>query len=415
MFRKVALERLSSPEQLDLLMRVISPLAWIALLPLLGIILMAVLWGWFGSVPTKVFGKCVLINPVGLADVSAISPGRVAEVLARIGDTVQANQVVARVAQPELADRIDKAESRVRELEAQGRVVRSFAGRNRDLSAQTIAQQKQNLESQLRAIEDRARILRERADTQVKLLKEGLLTNQQVLQTRQDLAQAGLDADSVRGQIKQLALRQLEAEKQGQSEIASIEGQINEARRALDSLLETRKQMTAISTPYAGRVVEIKAGLGSLVGAGSSIMSIEKAGETSGGLEAVIYVPAAEGRKVQPKMTAQVTPTTVKREEYGYMFGTVSFVSDYPATTQSMMLLLQNEALVKELMGSAPPTEIRAGLVPATNYSGYRWSSPAGPPVLVRSGTLCNAEVVVEQQRPLSLVIPILKKSLGVD
>src|SRR6187399_2567538 len=33
LFRKIALERLSSPEQLDSLMRVITPKAWLALLP----------------------------------------------------------------------------------------------------------------------------------------------------------------------------------------------------------------------------------------------------------------------------------------------------------------------------------------------------------------------------------------------
>jgi HlyD family secretion protein len=71
--------------------------------------------------------------------------------------------------------------------------------------------------------------------------------------------------------------------------------------------------------------------------------------------------------------------------------------------------------LVKELMGQAPPTEIRAALLPAKNFSGYRWTSPSGPPVTVKSGTLCSAEIVVDQQRPIELVIPALKKTLGVD
>ncbi len=415
MFRKVALERLSSPEQLDLLMRVISPIGWIALFPLVAIIVAAGAWGWLGSVPTKVFGKCVLINPVGLADVSSLSAGRVAEVRVRVGDMVTANQVVARLAQPELADRIEKAESRLRELEAQDRIVRSFAGRSRELSMQAVAQQRHAHESQLRAVEERGRILAQRATTQAALLKEGLLTSQQVLQTRQELAQTQLDAENIRGQIKQLALRELETDKQGQNEIASIASQVNEARRTLDSLRESDRQMTSVITPYEGRVVEIKAGAGSLVGAGTSLMSIEKATGGSGGLEAVIYVPAADGRRVQPRMSAQVMPSTVKREEYGYMQGRVAYVSDYPATVQSMMLLLQNDTLVKELMGVAPPTEIHAALLPDNNRSGYRWSSPGGPPVVVRSGTLCTAEIVVEEQRPISLVIPILKKSLGMD
>jgi HlyD family secretion protein len=132
----------------------------------------------------------------------------------------------------------------------------------------------------------------------------------------------------------------------------------------LESLFEQRKQMTAVVSPYEGRVVEIKTGVGSLVAPGSSLLTIEKQNTEPGGLQAVIYVPAADGRKVQPNMTAQVTPSTVKREEYGFMFGKVAYVSDYPATAQSMMLLLQNDTLVKELMGNSPPTEIRSVLTP---------------------------------------------------
>jgi HlyD family secretion protein len=414
-FRKVALERLSSPEQLDQLTRVVSPLGWLALIPLLALIVVAVAWGWFGSIPTKVFGRCVLINPVGLADVTSLSTGRVTDVLARVGDTVRVDQVVAHVAQPELADRIDKAQSRLRELEAQGSVVRTFSGRTSDLSGQAVAQQKQLLETQLRALQERARNLKQRVETQQQLLEQGLITKQQLLQTRQEETQVELDAENVRGQVRQLDLRRLETAKQGQNEVASIQSQINEARRTLESLYESRKQMTAVLSPYEGRVVDVKTGVGSLVGPGSSLVTVEKTSTGPGTLEAVVYVPAAEGRKVQRGMSAQITPSTVKREEYGFMFGEVAYVSDYPATAQSMMLLLQNETLVRELMGQAPPTEIRAGLVPANNFSGYRWTSPAGPAVKVTSGTLCRAEIVVSEQRPIELVIPAFKRHLGVD
>ena len=59
--------------------------------------------------------------------------------------------------------------------------------------------------------------------------------------------------------------------------------------------------------------------------------------------------------------------------------------------------------------------EIRAALRHAANYSGYEWSTAEGGPVRIASGTLCNAEIVVQVQRPLSLVLPSFRKSLGVD
>ncbi len=415
LFRKVALERLSSPEQLDSLMRVITPRSWLALAPLLGLLLLAVLWGWFGTIPTKVLAKCILLNPTGLQDVTSLSSGRVTEMRVRVGDSITAGQEIARVAQPELLDRVEQARQRLRELEAQALVIRSFAGQGSTLTAQAIAQQRQSLLGQQKAAEDRARLARERAGTLEKLLEQGLITRQSLLMTQQEEVAARLEAENIAAQIRQLSLRRLEGEKQGRNEVASIEAQIGEARRALASLEESKRQAVSVASPYAGRVVEIKVGPGMLVNQGSSLVTIEQPGAAGQGLEAVIYLAAADGKKVTRGMEAQVTPSTVRREEHGFMRASVDFVSEYPATQQSMMRLLQNETLVRELAGAAPPTEIRAPLQRADTRSGYRWSSTTGPSIDISAGTMCSAEIVVSRQRPVSLVIPILKKTLGVD
>ncbi len=415
LFRKVALERLSSPEQLDTLMRVITPKAWLALAPLLALIVLALIWGWFGSIPTKVAGKCILINPTGLADIASNASGRITALTVRVGDVVKVGQQVALVAQPELLDRIEKAEQRLRELQAQSRVVRAFSSQGVALGAEALAQQRRNLESRLRVMEEQARVALEREQTQVRLLEQGLITKQTLLQTQQERANLLLDAENVRNQVKELSLKKLEGDKLSRSEVATIDNQVNDAQRALDTLLQSKKLTTSLTSPFDGRVVEIKAGAGTLVTQGSSVLNVELTDVSSGRLQAVIYVDAAQGKRVAPRMEAQIVPTTIKREEHGFLHGVVDYVADYPSTTQSMMLLLQNENLVRDLAGTAPPIAIRAALQRAENFSGYRWSSAAGAPVKLASGTLCYAEIVVQTQRPLSLVIPILRKSLGVD
>jgi HlyD family secretion protein len=62
------------------------------------------------------------------------------------------------------------------------------------------------------------------------------------------------------------------------------------------------------------------------------------------------------------------------------------------------------------------PLETRVRLVgdPAT-FSGYQWTSSAGPPSKVTVGTLCRGSVTVKRQRPFELLIPYLVKKLGVD
>jgi len=65
-FRKAALERLSSPEQLDQLMQVTTPKGWLALIALAGLLVTAVILGFVGSIPVTVTGQCILLNRGGV-------------------------------------------------------------------------------------------------------------------------------------------------------------------------------------------------------------------------------------------------------------------------------------------------------------------------------------------------------------
>ena len=49
----------------------------------------------------------------------------------------------------------------------------------------------------------------------------------------------------------------------------------------------------------------------------------------------------------------------------------------------------------------------------AKTPSGFKWSSSLGPPIQIYSGTLSKGTVVVDDKRPISYVLPIVKKSLG--
>ena len=65
LFRKAALDRLSSPEDLDRLVSISSPRAWIALFGIGLLLAVAVAWSVFGTIPTRVKGQGILINSGG--------------------------------------------------------------------------------------------------------------------------------------------------------------------------------------------------------------------------------------------------------------------------------------------------------------------------------------------------------------
>lgn len=414
-FRKVSLERLSSPERLDMLVHVITARAWLVWATLAGIMVVALLWGFMGRVQTVVSGRAILLQQGGLAEVASAAQGRVLTVRVAIGDRVEEGQNVAEIAQPELVERQRQAEERLAELKASEARARSLLDQELALGEVSLSHQRRLLSRQLEGAHARAGILQERVISQQELLEQGLITRQALLGTQNDLTAAKLEAESLAGQIKELDLKRLASTRQAEAELGRIVSQVAEARRQLEGIVDAARLTTTVQSPYAGRVVEIKLASGALVSPGTPLLTVEADEGRNKLLEAAIFIPAVDGKRIRPGMTVQVMPSTIRREDFGYMIGEVVFVSDYPATAQSMTATLHNEELVRELSGASSPIEVRARLVRADNQSGYRWSTPEGPPVSVSAGTLARADIVTLTQRPVSLVIPALRNLLRID
>src|SRR5882724_8188165 len=73
LFRQTALEKLSSPEELDQLMQVTTPRGWFALAALIVLVVVAVVIGVFSVIPVRANASyCVLVKDVTTDAISAI-------------------------------------------------------------------------------------------------------------------------------------------------------------------------------------------------------------------------------------------------------------------------------------------------------------------------------------------------------
>jgi HlyD family secretion protein len=140
-------------------------------------------------------------------------------------------------------------------------------------------------------------------------------------------------------------------------------------------------------------------------------------------IEAVIYVPAEEAKKIQidergqPRafIAARISPTTVKPEEFGFIEGKVRNVSAYPVTKDGLIRVLHTDTLVERLTKDGAPIEVRVTLSRAATPSGYKWSSSIGPQVAISTGTLCQGSFEIARKTPISYVIPAIRKTLGME
>jgi multidrug efflux pump subunit AcrA (membrane-fusion protein) len=271
MFRKTALDRLSSPDQLDQLLRVTTLNGWIVLGAIGTLLIVVIVWGVAGRIATTVTGQGILLRGGRVYGVVSPIAGEVTALFVQVGDSVREGQVVAIITPPNTRD---------------------------------------------------------------------------------------------------------------------------------------ASQITRVTSSYNGRVIELRAERGSIVVPSDTIMSLEAADLP---LEAVVYLQAADSANVRPGMDVQVLPANVAREEYGFLRGRVTSVAAFPSTARGMALTIAHDELVDQFIVDGPPVEVRVALTPDTTPSGYRWSYAAGPPFEVRSGTLCQAAILLGEQRPISFVLPGLR------
>lgn len=413
-FRKVSLDRLSSPEQLDQQIRVATPRGWVALGAVALLILSGGVWSVTGQISDKVTGSGILVKSGGVLEVVAAATGRVSDVSVSVGDSVTEGQVVAWVAQPELSDQLTAARERLRNVQRAEQQSSTFASSDTRLQLENLSQQRVNLERSIQAADESLRWQLERVEVQQRLLSEGLITRPTLLAAQQQVEEVrqqrrAAEAERVQLDARELAVRNALAD-------ARLGGgrEIGEATAEVERLEREVRAGSQIRSPYTGRVLEVMAEQGKFLQRGEPVLSLDLTGQAIRELVGVLYVPSIHGKRLHPGMEVQIAPSTVRQEEYGMMIGRVTFVSPFPATLRGMERVVKNDQLVSELASQGAPYEVHADLqLDPTTASRYRWTSSEGPPMEIESGTVVQALVTVESQRPITKVLPLLRRWTG--
>lgn len=117
-YRKAALDKLSSPEQLDKAIKIIPPSFWIAVIG--GVVILAVLLAWsiVGRLPVKVTADGMYMGSGGLQSVVAEADGIVQDVFVREGDEVERGQILAQLDAGDYDEQISALDERKANVES---------------------------------------------------------------------------------------------------------------------------------------------------------------------------------------------------------------------------------------------------------------------------------------------------------
>ncbi|MBW4578389.1 MAG: NHLP bacteriocin system secretion protein [Tildeniella nuda ZEHNDER 1965/U140] len=475
-FRQESLERLSSPERLDQLMQVVAPKDWLSLASLGSLVLLAIGWSVFGKIPVTVTGRGVLLYPYRTTELQVRSGGQLKGLTIKVGDRVRKGDVIGVLDRADLQEELNQQTLKLAAFQKQDQQLSALANQRATVDVQVLQQQRQTLQQSLqdtqgltptRKAKDLLTVQKQRQAFQQTLQdKQALIPNlnQQLNNRKQLYAQGAIAFDTVleatqayQENLQQIANLNAQLQELDSKEIAieqsyrdairqtlALQAQLSDLNSKAKSLTQqtteaaiTRKnQLQAVQqtiaqlalqlrdngriiSKYNGRVLEMSAKVGQVLSQGAKLGIIQAEGQAEGAsqsLSTLVYFPIKDGKQIQPGMTLQITPDTVKRERFGGILGKVKAVSAFPVTKEGILSAVGNAEVTESLMSQGGQVEVLAVLdADPTTMTGYKWSSSRGPELQLSPGTTASVRVTVSQWSPITFVLPILRSVSGIN
>lgn len=413
MFRRTAMNAASSPEQLDAAIKLTSPVGWGATVALGVIVVSIVIWGFVGTLPSRVTGLGMIFSKGAVVHrVKAPGSGRVESVAVVVEQMVKKGDVLAIISQPKADQNLDFVTLDIVKAKEELDLFKKNFQQEKDTRTKTSEGIIASLKKKLSALNGQEVYLRSLVSNLKKDLNSGLVT-------RQDYENSLNQLHTVEAQTSEASISIVKAEASLTSFIIGQERQVRELERNLLKFEESKLDLQNtideekfIKSPVDGRVVGISIKAEDLIAGGGEVAIIYPHGA-----EKVVhaYFKISDGKKISPGMRVQTAPTSIESEIYGTVVGHVISVSEFPQSIEEIMNVIGNETVVRTMMADGAPIEVLIALEndPKT-FSGLKWSSSTGPQATITPGTLASAAVTTQNEHPINLIVPIMKTWTGI-
>ncbi|MFI4986718.1 MAG: biotin/lipoyl-binding protein, partial [Alphaproteobacteria bacterium] len=236
-FRAAAIERLSSPDQLEQLVRITRPFDWIAAVVICLGLAAVIAWSVIGRIPTRISGEGILISDGGrVVDAVSAVGGRLASIAVAVGDHVKEGQIIARLSQTDTEERHRSAAEVLHEREREHAALTAAIERELAAKAKSFAAQKAGYDQVIAAAEQRAGYLATDVKNLEATLAKGFATRREMEERRAELVAAQQRITDARNEILRLNAQKLDLEAQRERDRLASQLRINDARRQMEQL-----------------------------------------------------------------------------------------------------------------------------------------------------------------------------------
>ena len=405
LFRKAALDKLASPERLDVLMRVTSPMGWLALTTVGGILVGVIVWSILGSIPERIDGQGVLLRGGANKEIRSTGSGRCPALNLKATRSISVGEVLGTITAAGKNEEVNVARTKVQQLENQrlttewtpARTSRRGTERRSPgcaatstSSASTCSGPRPKWRASSRCSRTagsrpsgwKARAARSAQRSRRSPASRARSRPRKTASARRGSGGAGLDT---------------------QIQIASAELRAGRGPGRLAGIADQHRRRPGHRSAQDGR------------GHGGPE---RRRGRARGRHR------ERPGRRLrrrrrrqahQGRHDTEVSPSQVKREEYGFMLAEVSDLGEFIASREAVMSRMRNEADHQEADGPQRrhrgPGRPQAG----RDHERLRLVDVRRPPFKIGGGTLVSINIVVDRKAPITMVMPFLRKMFGVS
>ena len=109
LFRTEAIERMSSPDDLEALMPLAHPKEWLTIAVTATLMFLFLLWSFVGHIPTFVSGRGLLLRPNQVLQVQIPVSGRLQDLRVHPGDAIREGDILAAVDLEDIRKRLEES------------------------------------------------------------------------------------------------------------------------------------------------------------------------------------------------------------------------------------------------------------------------------------------------------------------
>lgn len=400
-------DKINPAAKINEMIQIIPSLGWLALTMMFLVVIVGLLWLFFGSIYYKVHADGIIINEGGVYEVFSTGSGRVKDIPVAEGAFVKAGDVILTLSQPVMSEKIRSIKEQIKAIENKYKDLKQLALKNYRMQSRADQLRIEGVERDLHALEKQVELYNEKKNNEESLFKDGLISKNTLINTKQSLMDYVEKIRAKKNEARELEAKQNILKQDFEEKSFKLDFEVEDKERELREKLKELEQYSKVVATKSGKLIEMKVSRGDHINVGSPVGIIESSNSNESELKAVLYVNISDGKKVKKGLAAQLVPSTVKKEEHGFLLSSVENISFYPSTIESMNKTFRNNRLAEMFLQKNAVYEVTLKI--HKKEGKHQWSSKKGLDISLSSGTMCSASIIVEERAPAMLFLPIFK------